>query len=256
MTRAVARLGGAMLDLCRVVGELTLFGLAVLRGLLPPRMDRVEVWRALHRVGVRSLPIVVVTAFFAGGIAAIQVSTYVVKFRAYEAVGWGFGFVTFRELGPLLVGLMFSGRVGAHNTAELGTMKVTEQIDALRILAIEPVEFLVLPRIVAMVAMMTLLNVIGNVFALGGGMLTAYAMVGVDPYVFWNSFTSYVGLVDFLNGLVKAGAFGLAIGVVSCAFGLEVRGGATGVGRAVNSGVVVSAVGIFVLDYLITAVLK
>lgn len=253
---ALARFGGAVLDICRVVGALTLFCGSVLRALVPPRADRVETWRALHRVGVRSLPIVIVTAFFAGGIAAIQVSTYVTKFRAYEAVGWGFGFVTFRELGPLLVGLMFSGRVGAHNTAELGTMRVTEQIDALRILAIDPVRFLVLPRILAMLVMMTLLNVIGNVFALGGGMITAYAMVGVDPFVFWNSFTEYVMLADFLNGLVKAAAFGLAIGVVSCSFGLEVRGGAPGVGRAVNSGVVVSAVSIFVLDYLITAVLK
>lgn len=256
MTAALARLGGAVVDLCRTLGALTLFCAATLRAALRLRLDDRETWRNLHRVGVRSLPIVIVTAFFAGGIAAIQVSTYVIKYRAYEAVGWGFGFVTFRELGPLLVGLMFSGRVGAHNTAELGTMNVTEQIDALRILAIEPIEYLVLPRIFAMVLMMTLLNVIGDVFALAGGMITAYAMVGVDPYVFWNSFTEYVRLIDFLNGIVKAAAFGLVIGVVSCAFGLDVRGGAPGVGRAVNNGVVLSAVGIFLFDYLITAVLR
>lgn len=256
MTAAITRLGAALIHLCRTLGTLTLLATAALTATLRLRLDDRETWRNLHRVGVRSLPIVIVTAFFAGGIAAIQVSTYVIKYRATEAVGWGFGFVTFRELGPLLVGLMFSGRVGAHNTAELGTMQVTEQIDALRILAIDPIPYLVAPRIFAMVLMMTLLNVIGDVFALAGGMLTAYAMVGIDLYVFWNSFTEYVRLIDFLNGLIKAGAFGLVIGIVSCALGLEVRGGAPAVGRAVNNAVVLSAVGIFIFDYLITAVLR
>jgi phospholipid/cholesterol/gamma-HCH transport system permease protein len=256
VTAFVIRIGGSVLWISEVIGELTLFTWAFCKAMLRPDIDGREMWRNLYRVGVRSLPIVMVTALFAGGIAAIQVSTYVLKFRAYEVVGWGFGFVVFREMGPLLVGLMFSGRVGAHNTAELGTMKVTEQIDALRILAIDPLHYLVLPRVISMVVMMTLLNVVGYVFALGGGMLTAYLMVGVDPWVFWNSFAEYVLLTDFLNGMVKAAAFGLAIGLYSCAFGMTVRGGAAGVGRAVNASVVAAATGIFVFDYLITAVLQ
>ena len=226
------------------------------RAALRPRLDGLQTWHNLHRVGVRSLPIVAVTAFFAGAITVVQVASYVIKMRAFEVVGWGVGFSVFREIGPLLIGLMFSGRVGAHNTAELGTMTVTEQIDALRTLAIDPIDYLVLPRVLAMVVMMTLLNVIGNVFAIVGGVLTADAMIGVDPYVFWNSFVEYVQLADFLNGLSKAGAFGLLIGVVSCSFGLNVRGGAQGVGRAVNASVVASAVGIFVLDYFMTYLLK
>lgn len=252
MRALLARVGQGALALCLLVGELALFTAEVARAAVRPRLDRFETWRIFHKVGVRSLPVVAVTAFFAGAIAVIQVGAYVVKFRAYEIVGWAFGYSVFREVGPLLVGLMFSGRVGANNTAELGTMQVTEQVDALRALAIDPIQYLVLPRLLAMVVMMTLLNVVGDVCALVGGILTARFLVGVDAWVFWNSFTEYVRIADLLNGLFKATAFGVAVGVVSCAFGLGVRGGAPGVGRAVNASVVASAVGIFMLDYLIT----
>ncbi len=259
MTAALSRVGGWFLALSLVVGEVALFAVEVARRLVPHRgamVDRFELWRNLYKVGVRSLPVVVVTAWFAGAIAVIQVGTYVVKFRAYEVVGWAFGYSVFREIGPLLVGLMFSGRVGANITAELGTMKVTEQIDALRTLAIDPIEYLVLPRILSMLVMMTLLAVVGDAFALLGGMGTAYALIGVDPWVFWNSFIEYVRLADFWQGILKASTFGLCIGVVSCAFGLSVRGGAPGVGRAVNASVMASAVGLFVLDYFMTSVLR
>ena len=250
------RVGQWFFDVADVVGELALFTVEVLRTALRGRWDGRETWRALYAVGVRSLPIIAVTAWFAGAIAVLQVGSYVVKFRAYEVMGWGFGYSVFREVGPLLVGLMFSGRVGAHNTAELGTMTVTEQVDALRVLAIDPMEYLVVPRLLAMALMMAALNLVGDAFALVGGILTAWALVGVDPYVFWNSFVEYVTVADLLNGLAKAGAFGVAVGLVSCGFGLAVRGGAPGVGRAVNASVVASAVGIFVLDYFITYLLR
>jgi len=256
VTGLFERVGAWFFGVSYVVGDLALFTGEVLRRTLHPRIDRFEMWRNLHKVGVRSLPVVIVTAWFAGSIAVVQVGAYVVKYRAYEVVGWAFGYSVFREIGPLLVGLMFSGRVGANITAELGTMKVTEQIDALRTLAIDPIEYLVMPRIVAMLVMMTLLVVIGDAFALVGGMATAHFLIGVDPWVFWNSFAEYVLLGDFIGGVAKAATFGLAIGLVSCGFGLGVRGGAPGVGRAVNAGVMASAVGIFVLDYFMTYFMK
>ncbi|MCB9522032.1 MAG: ABC transporter permease [Myxococcales bacterium] len=252
----VARVGAWFLGIAAVVGQLTLFAGQVARATLRPRLDGLETWHNLYRVGVKSLPIVAVTALFAGAITVVQVGAYVVKLRAYEVVGWGFGFSVFREIGPLLIGLMFSGRVGANNTAELGTMTVTEQVDALRALAIDPIDYLVMPRVFAMLAMMAALTVIGDVAAIVGGVATAYGLIGVDPYVFWNSFTEYVALADFLNGLAKSTVFGLLIGVVSCGFGLNVRGGAPGVGRAVNASVVASAVGIFVVDYFLTWLLQ
>jgi phospholipid/cholesterol/gamma-HCH transport system permease protein len=147
---------------------------------------------------------------------------------------------------------MFSGRVGANNTAELATMVVTEQVDALRALAIEPVAHLAVPRVLAMLTMMSALYMVGCAFALAGGMLTAQGLIGVDFAVFWNSFAEYVLLSDFINGWVKCSAFGLLVGVLSCAFGFGASGGAAGVGRAVNACVVASALGIFVLDAFIT----
>lgn len=252
----VARLGAAFMGLAEIVGGLALFSAQIGRACLRPRLDGFETWRNFYRVGVKSLPIVATTAAFAGATAVIQTGHNVVKFRAYEVVGWAFGYSVFREIGPLLIGLMFSGRVGANNTAELGTMKVTEQVDALRTLAIDPIDYLVLPRILAMVVMMTLLNVVGDVFALIAGIATSRFILGVDPWVFWNSFIEYVTLTDFFNGVAKAAGFGVAIGLVSCHFGLSVTGGAIGVGRAVNASVVASAVGIFVIDYFITYLLK
>jgi phospholipid/cholesterol/gamma-HCH transport system permease protein len=246
---------GSVVHVLMMLGAYVLLFWRVLMGLMSRRFDGYQTWNQMYQVGVRSLPIVIVTALFAGGISAIQVSAHVVRFQAYDAVGWGFGFVVFRELGPLLIGLMFSGRVGAFNAAELGTMEVTEQIDALRVLAIDPIDYLVAPRVVAMVVMMLALVMIGNVFALLGGMLTAQALVGVDPMTFWLSLTDYVLPADLLNGMVKAGLFGLVIGVVSCVCGLGVKGGAPGVGRAVNTSVVASAVGIFVFDYAVTVLL-
>ncbi len=256
MIGLVQRVGAWFFAVAEVVGGLTLFTGQVARAALRPRLDGVETWRNLYRVGVKSLPIVAITALFAGAITVLQVGSYVVKLRAYEVVGWGFGFSVFREIGPLLIGLMFSGRVGANNTAELGTMTVTEQVDALRALAIDPIDYLVMPRVLAMLVMMALLTVIGDVFAILGGVVTAWGLIGVDPYVFWNSFSEYVGLADFLNGLAKSTVFGLLIGLVSCGFGLGVRGGAPGVGRAVNASVVASAVGIFVVDYFMTYLLQ
>lgn len=256
MREVFARTGAFFIDLSEVVGGLALFAWSILRALFHLRLDGFETWRNLYRVGVKSLPIVATTAAFAGATAVIQTGHNAIKFRAYEVVGWAFGYSVFREIGPLLIGLMFSGRVGANNTAELGTMKVTEQVDALRALAIDPIDYLVMPRILSMVLMMTLLNVVGDVFAVAAGILTSKAMLGVEPYVFWNSFIEYVTLTDFLNGVAKAAAFGVAIGLVSCYFGLSVRGGAIGVGRAVNASVVAAAVSIFVLDYFITYLLK
>ena len=256
MTGLLARIGAPLLALAEIVGGLALFTVLVFKACLRPRLDGFETWRNFYRVGVKSLPIVATTAAFAGATAVIQTGHNVIKFRAYEVVGWAFGYSVFREIGPLLIGLMFSGRVGANNTAELGTMKVTEQVDALRTLAIDPIDYLVMPRILAMVVMMTLLNVVGDLVAVGAGMAASKYMLGVDPYVFWNSFVEYVTLTDFFNGVVKAAGFGVAIGVVSCYFGLSVKGGAIGVGRAVNASVVAAAVGIFVIDYLITYILK
>lgn len=241
------------------IGE-QLGGLAILSGkilvrLLPPRVDRHELTHNLHKMGVKSLPIVVVTALFVGAIMVIQAAPLVTRFNARGLIGWGAGFAILREVGPLLIALMFSGRVGANNTAELGTMVVTSQIDALRALAIDPIAYLVLPRVVAMVTMLFVLTVLGDIVAIGGAIVAAQALLDVDPRSFMNSLLVLLDEWDMMTGLIKSVIFGMMIALTSCHFGLSVTGGAPGVGRAVNASVVAAASGIFILDYFSTYLL-
>ncbi len=254
--RLLAVPGSYVLGLAEMVGGMCVLVGRIFRALVPPRLDGMETWRNLYKVGVKSFPIVVVTALLVGAIMVIQTGQLVAEFDAFGLLGWGAGFATLREIGPVMIGLMFSGRVGANNTAELGTMKVTEQIDALRALAIDPITYLIVPRFLAIVSMMFLLTIVGNITALFGGALTAQMLLGVDPRLFYWSLAEYLVLADLWNGLAKSVCFGFAIAIVSCYFGLSTSGGAVGVGRAVNNSVVASAVSIFVLDFLVTYILK
>jgi phospholipid/cholesterol/gamma-HCH transport system permease protein len=257
VTRVLFSLGNTALEIALRVGGIGLLLLQVLRALLPyPTMDRRELWRNLYKMGVQSVPIIVLTAFFTGAILVIQSGIFVKRFGAQGLLGWGTGYGTFREIGPILIALMFSGRVGSNNTAELGTMTITEQIDGLRALAIDPIRFLIVPRVTAMMIMLFLLTVIGDLVAIAGGALFGKLIVGVDLPVFWTSFVDNLDHWDFLHGLAKSAVFGLVISLTSCHFGVTVTGGAVGVGRAVNAAVVAAAVGIMVLDFIMTFVLR
>lgn len=217
------------------------------------QVDRAELVRCLYRMGIRSVPIVTVTALFVGGIMVIQAAPTVQRYGVQGLLGWAAGFGTLREIAPLLTALMISGRVGANNTAELGTMTVTEQVDALRAMAIDPIGYLVTPRFFGIVITLFLSTILADALALIGASVAGKALLGVEPAVFYNGLTGgLLGVTDVLNGLVKSVVFGVAIALSSCHFGLATEGGAPGVGRAVNSAVVVSAAGIFVLDYLIS----
>jgi phospholipid/cholesterol/gamma-HCH transport system permease protein len=169
-------------------------------------------------------------------------------------VGWASGTAVLAEVGPVLIGLMFSGRVGANNTAELGTMKITDQIDALRVLGIDPIRHLVVPRFVSMIVMLVLLTCVGDLFALTGGAFACQAVLGIDMRIYWHGVLESRLLGEFLMGLVKAFFFGGAISIVSCHWGLSVQGGAHGVGRAVNNSVVTSAIAIFVVNFFVTMI--
>ena len=251
-TRLLAGLGAGVLRVCDDLGGMVVLLLRVLWALVPPRLDRRELWRNLYKMGVESVPIVALTALFCGGIMVIQASIFVQRFNAYSMVGWGAGYSIFREVGPILIGLMFSGRVGSNNTAELGTMVVTEQIDALRALAIDPVRYLLVPRVLAMIFCMLVLVLYGDFAALIGGAVTAKFLLGVEYRLYYDGIVEWVRLWDFTVGVIKAGFFGTVIAMTSCYYGMAVTGGAPGVGRAVNAAVVASATGIFVLDYFVT----
>ena len=247
------QLGDGIVGISETAGGMAILLARVTWRVVRANFDWNEFKTNLYKMGVKSTPIVVVTALFVGAIALIQAAPMVQQYGAYGLLGWGAGFSVLRELGPLLTALMISGRVGANNTAELGTMVVTEQIDALRILAIDPLGFLIAPRLLAIVLTLVIATIYADALALFGAAVASKAMLGVDYAVFVNGLTN--GLLTFgdvSHGLIKSAFFGLMMAVASCYFGLAVKGGAPGVGRAVNSGVVASATGIFILDYFVS----
>lgn len=238
----LAHLGGQGMILAQALS-------AVVRG----RMDGPEFTRCLIRLGVHSIPVVLSTALFVGGIMVVQSAPLLQRFGAESLLGWGSGFGILREIGPILTGLMISGRVGSNNTAELGTLTVTDQVDGLRALAIDPAGYLLAPRIVSITITTTFGTILSMAVALLGACVSGLIILGVHPALFWNSLTGgLLGMHDVVHGVTKAFVFGVAIATCSTAFGMRARGGAPGVGKAVNASVVVTAVFIFVLDALIS----
>jgi phospholipid/cholesterol/gamma-HCH transport system permease protein len=251
-----SRVGASFLDIAATAGGMgVLFGRCISR-LVRGQMDARELVKNLYKMAVKSLPIVVITALFTGAIMVIQAAVIVKRYNAEGLLGWGAGFGTLREIAPLLTALMISGRVGANNTAELGTMVVTEQIDALRVLAIDPIAFLVLPRFLSITMTLFMMTLFADALALFGAAYTGLALLKVEPVTFYNGVTGgLLGIGDVFNGLAKSIVFGLLIALASCHFGLATKGGAPGVGRAVNATVVASAAGVFLLDYLVSFLL-
>jgi len=250
MTGAMRTVGGGFLQVAETTGGMAILLGRILRTSAALRFDRGQFVKNLYRMAVKSLPIVVVTALFTGAIMVLQAAPIVKRYGAEALLGWGAGFGTLREVAPLLTALMISGRVGANNTAELGTMVVTEQLDALRVLAIDSIAFLIAPRFLAVVLTLFLVTLFADALALLGASYTGLALLQVEPQTFYNGLTS--GLLSFhdvATGLIKSIIFGGVIGLASCFFGLATKGGAPGVGRAVNATVVASAAGVFVLDY-------
>jgi phospholipid/cholesterol/gamma-HCH transport system permease protein len=245
--------GDGFLRISELVGGFALLFWGVVWRVLRLRFDRRELLMNLYKMGVKSLPIVVVTALFTGAIMVIQAAPIIMRYQAHGLIGWGAGFGTLREIGPLLTALMLSGRIGANNAAELGTMVVTEQIDAMRTMAIDPIGYLIAPRLLSVIVTLFLSTLFADALALFGAAYSCGPILGIEARVFYNGLTS--GLLNFgdvAHGLIKSVFFGMMIGLSSCYFGTTVSGGAPGVGRAVNATVVVSAASIFVLDYFIS----
>jgi len=250
--RFITGIGAGAVRVTQEVGGIVVLTGQVLRALVPPRIDGRELVKNLYKMGNKSVPIVVLTAFFAGALMMLQAGPFVKKLGATALAGWGAGYAVLREIGPILIALMFSGRVGANNTAELSTMTVTEQLDGLRALAIDPIRFLVVPRVIAMMVMLLALTIIGDLVALLGASVIGKLMLGIDWSTLYHSFRDNLKPYDLLHGIYKSIAFGAAIAVSSCYFGVTVRGGAVGVGRAVNAAVVAAAVSIMLLDFFLT----
>lgn len=234
-----------------VTGTAAISGRVALQ-LLRPRFDTSELIRSFIEFGEASIPIVALTAAFTGAIMVLQGASYVQQLGIYDLVGWYTGFATFREIGPVMLGLMFSGRVGARHASELASMRATEQLDALKVLALDVYELLIVPRVISMTVSLVALVVLGDLIAIASGALTAKIILGLDAAHFLRSLDAALGAADVLMGVTKAAAFGFLIAIVATHYGLNASGDSRGVGRAVNSQVVASAIGIFFVDYVIT----
>lgn len=205
----------------------------------------------LYQTGWRSVPIAVLAGVFVGGIFAIQIYDNLLDFGAVAMLGGISASITVREVGPLMIALLLGGRIGAFTAAELGTMNVTDQIDAMRCLATDPIKYLVVPRFYAMIVMSWVLTIIGIVIGVLGASLVSYAILNVNAHLFFSNVAALVDLYSFFSGLIKSMFFGVLISTVSCYYGFNVRGGAEEVGRNVNKTVVVLGIGLLGADYVL-----
>ncbi len=206
-------------------------------------------------VGVRSLPLIVITSVFTGAVSAWQAAYQFEGYIPLRYLGTAVGKAIVIELSPVLTALVVAGRVGAAMAAELGTMKVTEQVDALETMAINPVSYLVLPRVAASVVMLPVLTVFADFVAIMGAMAVAVYFVGLSGEVFLNGVKMFFHIADLVSGLVKAAVFGLVISLIGCYHGLLAEGGAEGVGHSTTRAVVWASVLILVSDYVVATLL-
>jgi phospholipid/cholesterol/gamma-HCH transport system permease protein len=220
-----------------------------------PPYDWRELLRQMVKVGVNSMPVVLLTAMFTGMVLALQTFTVLSRFSAESFVGSLVALSMVRELSAVLSGLIVAGRAGSAMGAELGTMRVTEQIDALEVMATDPVHYLVVPRVWATTFTLPLLVIMGNAVGIFGGYLVAVVLMGANPVAYVNRTFQFMQLTDLLSGLIKAGVFGFLLAVIGCQQGFYTTGGAEGVGRSTTAAVVVASIAILVADFFLTRLL-
>ena len=220
-----------------------------------PPYDVAEVFKQMVRVGVDSIPVVFLTGLFTGMVIALQTYTGFARFHAESFVGSVVALSVTRELAPVLAALMVTGRVGSAMAAELGTMRVTEQIDALVALATEPVQYLVVPRVVAATVMLPLLVVMADAVGIGGGYVVAVDLLGANPVTYVHNSFQFLEMNDLTSGIIKAAFFGLIFSLIGCQKGYYTEGGAEGVGISTTRAVVAGSLAILIADFFLTKVL-
>lgn len=248
-------LGGLFIRFIQESGRVTmLFGRTVLLIFRPP-FDFRGMFDQMEEIGVRSIPVVIITAAFTGMVLALQSFTGFKRFHAETLVGTVVALSVTRELGPVLTGLMVSGRVGSSMAAELGTMRVTEQIDALFTLATNPIKYLIVPRFLASLIMVPILVVFADIIGIMGGFFVSVKLLGANPTIYIRRTWDYLELNDIYSGLLKACVFGMIMATISCYQGFYTEGGAEGVGKSTTKAVVLSSLLILISNYFITALL-
>ncbi len=248
----LAAIGRTFLGFLAATGQLAVFtGRALSHTVQPPFYPRL-IWRQMVEIGYYSLPVVGLTAIFTGMVLALQSYSGFSRFNAESAIATVVVLSITRELGPVLAGLMVAGRIGAAMAAEIGTMRVTEQIDALTTLSTHPMKYLVAPRLIAGVTMLPCLVLVSDIIGVMGGYLIGVYRLGFNASSYLASTWQYLETMDVVSGLVKAAVFGFIITLMGCYNGYHSRGGAQGVGAATTNAVVAASIMILMTNYMIT----
>jgi phospholipid/cholesterol/gamma-HCH transport system permease protein len=243
-----------MEDFLREMGSIFLFALSAGRRFRQRGVRITELVDQIFKVGVKSLPTTMIAGSFVGAILVIQVNIQLRDFGAQGFLGGLSTSTTIRDLGPVLIAFILSAKVGAYTSAELATMKVTDQIDAIRCLGADPITYLILPRMAAAVLSSFLLLIVGLMMTIGGGMVLAQFSLGVNYLNYISNISSLVTWWSVGIGFVKSFVFGTVIAVISCYQGYAATGGAFGVGRAVKKTAVQTLLGIIILNFMISTV--
>ncbi|NPV11220.1 MAG: ABC transporter permease [Ignavibacteria bacterium] len=245
------RFGKAILNFLDEFGEISVLFFKIHSHLYRIFRDRRLILRQMEHIGVDSIPLVIVIAIFTGAVSAWQAAYQLKGLAPLSFIGGATVRAVITELGPVLTGIVIAGRVGASIAAELGTMKVTEQIDALEAMSINPVRYLAMPRYIASLIMMPLLVIFANVIATFGSFLVSNFFLEISPNVYIESVRSFFQIQDFIYGIVKAIFFGSVTALIGCHIGFKTEGGAEGVGLATIRSFVISAASILILDYIL-----
>ena len=250
----VQAVGRSTLGMVRTAGAVSLFAGRSVAAALSPPLFLGQLWRQLGQIGYLSLPVVGLTAVFTGGALALNIYTGGGRFNAEQIMPQIVALGITRELGPVLAALMLAGRVSAAIAAEIGAMRATEQIDALRTLSTDPFRYLMAPRLLAAVIVLPLLTVVADIIGVAGGWTVAVASLNFNGALYVKNTWDFLQSWDIVSGLIKAGVFGFIVALMGCYHGYNATGGARGVGKATTHAVVSAAILIFTADYLLTSV--
>ena len=254
LSSALGPIGAAVLGALAAVGRVVIFALNTLSHLLRPPFYWREFLAALVQIGWLSLPVVGLTALFTGGALALQIYAGGSRFNAEAVVPSIVAIGMVRELGPVLGGLMVAARVASSIAAEIGTMKVTEQIDALVTLSTDPMKYLTLPRVLAATVSVPLLVAVGDAIGIMGGYMVGTTRLGFNPSAYLQNTADFLESWDVISGMIKGAAFGFIVALIGCYHGMQSGRGAQGVGAATKSAVVAASVLILAANYLLTEV--
>jgi phospholipid/cholesterol/gamma-HCH transport system permease protein len=249
--RFVHVIGRATLSIIESVGDLSVFSFRMLRWMFTRLPRRNVLLPTMYQVGVMSLPVVIITGAFIGMVLSVQTYDSFRLMRMETRLGAVINVSLVKELGPVLAATMLAGRIGSAIAAELGTMRVTEQIDALRALGANPIQYLVVPRFLACFLLIPLLTAVADAVGILGGWFFSSQVLGINSFHYWHHAQNYVMAFDVLSGLFKSVFFGATIAIIACHRGFRCGAGAEGVGKAATEAFVLSFITILILDFVL-----